>query len=259
MNKKHILTSIAFSAMLVFGLNFKAKAATVGYGTALGSFLLADGRTALTTGDGGGISIGFFTGSALPTKAQLLAITSDPYNTLVSTYAYVDLRNVRDSANALATFQTGGTWDFSPGWTGGTLNVPVPPSNYPNAINANDALAAFTGGTTGTATTLWAFAFNAGNYANGFLGSTQMAAVTATEPGGTANDWTYPTSSENIQLSQINIAGEVLVGTDGASAGISGVGANDVLMVIIPEPTTGSLSLVALGLFALSRRTNRMK
>jgi len=258
MNKKQNIIPIVFGTMLVLGLNFNAKAATVGYGTALGSFLLADGRTALTTGDGGGVSIGFFTGSALPTKIQLAAITSDPYNTLVTNYSYVDLRNIKDANSVLASFQSAG-WDFSPGWSGGTLNVPNTPSNYTNAINANDALATFTGGTGGTATVLWAFAFNAGNYANGFLGSTQMAAVTATEPGAATNDWTYPTSSETISLSQINLAGEVLVGIDGFSAGIIGVGANDVLMVVIPEPTTSSLALFAFTLFALGRRNNRQK
>lgn len=238
--------SIALSVIIVLFLSFNGKAATVGYGTALGSFLLADGSSPLAIG--GGISIGFFTGSALPTKVQLAAITSNPYSTLVSTYNYVDLRNLQDSSSVPASFQSGGSWDFSVGWTGATLNVPNTPGNYANAINGNDALAAFSGGTTGTATALWAFAFNSGNYANGFTGTTQWAAVTANEPGQSVNDWLYPTSSENIQLSQISTAGEVLIGTDSG---------NNVLMAVIPEPASASLVLMGFALVVATVRQNR--
>jgi hypothetical protein len=247
-NNKKTSTKIALIcfSLAVMSLVFPVQinAATVGYGTALGSFLLADGSTPVSAG---GISIGFFTGSALPTKVQLNAITSNPYSALVSSYNYVDLRNLADSNAILASFQSSGSWDFSSGWAGATLNVPTTPSNYTTAINGNDALAAFAGGTGGTATTLWAFAFNGGNYANQFSGSTQWAAVTATELGATVNDWLYPTSSETIQLSQINTAGEVLIGTDSG---------NNVLMAnVIPEPSSASLlALGVAGLVALRAR-----
>lgn len=231
---KHTTLSISLAFLVAVSVVSKASAATVGYGTALGSFLLADGSSPLSAG--GGISIGFFTGSTLPTKVQLSAITSDPYNTLVSSYSYVDLRNIKDGSNVAAAFQSSGSWDFSVGWTGATLNVANTPGNYTTAINGNDIQAAFAGGTTGAATVLWAFAFNSGNYANGFSGATQWAAVTASEPGQSVNDWLYPTSSENIQLSQINSAGEILIGADSG---------NNVLMAVIPEPT--SLNLLAAG------------
>lgn len=246
MKIKQLVKYLALLPFVSFLLSFDSKAATIGYGTALGSFLLADGSSPLATG--GGISVGFFTGSTLPTKVQLAAITSNPYATLVSSYSYVDLRNLRDGSNVAASFQSGGSWDFSVGWTGATLNVPNTPGNYTNAINGNDIFASFLGGTTGTATALWAFAFNSGNYANGFTGSTQWAAVTANEPGQAANDWLYPTSSENIQLSQITTAGEILIGTDSG---------NNVLMTVIPEPASTSLLLMGVGLVLARLRKNK--
>jgi hypothetical protein len=245
-NSKKISTKISLGwfalALIGFAFPVQINAATVGYGTPLGSFLLANGSTPVSAG---GISIGFFTGSALPTKAQLTAITSNPYSALVSTYNYVDLRNLADAVGS-SSFQSGGSWDFSSGWTGATLNVPNSPTNYTTAINGNDVSAAFTGGTTGTATALWAFAFNSGNYANQFSGSTQWAAVTANELGGATNDWLFPTSSEVIQLSQLTTAGEILIGTDSA---------NNVLMVVIPEPSSASLLAIGVaGLVALRVR-----
>jgi hypothetical protein len=240
-NNKKTTTKISIacfaSALIGFAFPVQINAATVAYGTPLGSFLLANSSSPLLSG--GGISVGFFTGSALPTKAQLTAITSNPYSTLVSTYNYVDLRNLADAVGPSA-FQSSGSWDFSSGWTGATLNVPNSPTNYTTAINGNDVSAAFVGGTTGTATALWAFAFNSGNYANQFSGSTQWAAVTANELGATTNDWLFPTSAENIQLSQITTAGEILIGTDSG---------NNVLMAAIPEPS--SASLLALGVAGL--------
>ena len=223
-------------ALMGFAFPVHINAATVGFGTVAGSFLLADGSTPVSAG---GISIGFFTGSTLPTKVQLAAITSNPYSALVSTYNYVDLRNLADAVGS-SSFQPGGSWNFSSGWTGATLNVPNSPTNYTTAINGNDISAAFAGGSTGTATALWAFAFNSGNYANQFSGSTQWAAVTATEPGATVNDWLFPTGSETISLSQISTAGEILIGTDSG---------NNVLMAVIPEPS--SASLLALGVAGL--------
>jgi hypothetical protein len=243
---KQTILKISLVLLLTVSAISNGSAATVGYGTALGSFLLADGSSPLSTG--GGISIGFFTGTSLPTKVQLSAITSDPYNALVSSYSYVDLRNIKDGSNVAAAFQSGGSWDFSVGWTGATLNVANTPGNYTTAINGNDIQAAFAGGTTGAATVLWAFAFNSGNYANGFSGATQWAAVTATEPGQTLNDWLYPTGSENIQLNQISSAGEILIGTDSG---------NNVLMAVIPEPT--SLNLLAAGaVFLALFRANKL-
>jgi hypothetical protein len=238
-NKFSTKKALGWFALTLIGLAYpvQTNAATVAYGTPLGSFLLANGSSPLLSG--GGISVGFFTGSALPTKAQLTAITSNPYSALVSTYNYVDLRNLADAVGSSA-FQSGGSWDFSSGWTGATLNVPNSPTNYTTAINGNDISAAFAGGSTGTATALWAFAFNSGNYANQFSGSTQWAAVTANELGGTTNDWLFPTSAENIQLSQLNTAGEILIGTDSG---------NNVLMAVIPEPS--SASLLALGVAGL--------
>jgi hypothetical protein len=247
-NKSSTKKALGWFALTLIGLAFPVQinAATVAYGTPLGSFLLADGSSPLLSG--GGISVGFFTGSTLPTKAQLAAITSNPYSALVSTYNYVDLRNLADAVGS-SSFQSSGSWDFSSGWTGATLNVPNSPTNYTTAINGNDISAAFAGGSTGTATALWAFAFNSGNYANQFSGSTQWAAVTANELGGATNDWLFPTSAENIQLSQISTAGEILIGTDSA---------NNVLMAnVIPEPS--STSLLALGVAGLVALRARRK
>jgi len=246
-NNKKTTTKISIGcfalALIGFAFPVQINAATVAYGTPLGSFLLADGSSPLLSG--GGISVGFFTGSTLPTKAQLAAITSNPYSALVSTYNYVDLRNLADAVGS-SSFQSGGSWNFSSGWTGATLNVPNSPTNYTTAINGNDISAAFAGGSTGTATALWAFAFNSGNYANQFSGSTQWAAVTANELGGAANDWLFPTSAENIQLSQLTTAGEILIGTDSG---------NNVLMAVIPEPSSASLlALGVAGLVALRAR-----
>ena len=246
-NNKKTTTKISIGcfalALIGFAFPVQINAATVAYGTPLGSFLLADGSSPLLSG--GGISVGFFTGSTLPTKAQLAAITSNPYSALVSTYNYVDLRNLADAVGS-SSFQSGGSWNFSSGWTGATLNVPNSPTNYTTAINGNDISAAFAGGSTGTATALWAFAFNSGNYANQFSGSTQWAAVTANELGGAANDWLFPTSAENIQLSQLTTAGEILIGTDSG---------NNVLMAAIPEPSSASLLAIGVaGLVALRVR-----
>lgn len=237
-----LVTALLFSVV-------SGNTATIGIGTALGAFKQQDG----TSPTSGGVSIGYFTVS-LPSAAALAAMVN-PWTELTgATYGYRDVRTLLDSNGNLPVFQSTG-WDFSVGWTGGTLNVPTTPSNVTNAINGNDLLSAFAGGTGGTATQLWAFGFNGGNYSSAFTGSTQWAVVTANLLGGTTNDWLYPTSSETISLSQINAAGEVLIGTDGASAGIGGVGANDVVMAaIVPEPSTGALMMIgAVGLVALRR------
>jgi len=226
-----------------------SNAATIGIGTALGAFKQSDG----SANTSGGVSIGFFT-VALPTASALTAMTN-PWSELTgASYGYKDVRTLLDSNANPPTFQSTG-WDFASGWTGGTLNVPSTPSNVSNAINGNDLLTSFAGGTTGTATQLWAIGFNGGNYASAFAGSTEWAVVTANALGGATNDWLYPTSSETVSLSQINATAEVLIGTDGASAGISGVGANDVVMAaIVPEPATGTLLFMsAVGLVAMRR------
>jgi hypothetical protein len=223
-----------------------AQAATIGFSTTFGVFKTSAGLAL----NAGGVSIGYFT-VALPTASQLLAMTNPWADLAGSSYGYKDVRILLDSSSALPTFQTGGTWDYSAGGgIGGTLNVPNSPINVTNAINGNDSLSTFLGGTTGTATQLWAFAFNAGNYANGYSGSTQWAVVTANAFGQTLNEWLYPTSSENIMLSQINAPGEVLVGSD--------PGGNDVLMAaIIPEPA--SASLLGLGLLFIHGAVCRRK
>jgi len=240
------ITKVVLAALLCAASS--GNSATIGIGTALGAFKQTDGTAATA----GGVSIGFFT-VALPTAIQLAAMV-DPWTELSgANYGYRDVRSLLDSNGNPPTFQSTG-WDFSASWSGGTLNVPGTPSNVTNAINGNDLLSAFAGGTGGTATQLWAFGFNGGNYANSFTGSRQWAVVTANALGGTTNDWLYPTSSETISLSQINATGEVLIGTDGASAGISGVGANDVVMALVPEPSTGALMMVgAFGLAAMRR------
>lgn len=223
------------------------RAATIGIGNAFGSFFDIGG-VALTEG---GVSIGYFTVS-LPSAASAAATTS--FSNFQSTFGYQDVRTLLDINGNAPTFQSG-SWDFSPSYTGGTLITPATPSNPPAAAyNHLDNLTTFAaGGTTGTA--LYAVAFNKGNYANGFAGSTRWALVTGTAFGSTANDWIYPTSSENIQLSQINNSSEVLAGVDGASAGIVGVGTSDVVMVaLVPEPSTGALMMIgAVGLVALRR------
>lgn len=235
-------------------LTFKTHAATVGYVTSFGKFF---DKSGVALGEGG-ISIGYFT-TALPTISDLSSM-ADPWTTLTSaTYGYRDVRTLLDSNNSLPTFQTGGTWDYSgTGSIGGTLNVPNSPSNVSNAINSNDTLSAFLGGSTGTdKTVLWAIAFNKGNYANSYAGSTQWAVVSASAPGQSTNDWLYPASngSENIQLSQINVTGEVLIGSDGANVTITGVGSNDVLMAdLVPEPSTASMMMLgAVGLVVMRR------
>lgn len=238
-------------ALIVAALSVPpVHSATIGYVTTFGKFFDKTGAGLLE----GGVSIGYFT-TALPTAVDLGAM-ADPWTSLSTSFGYKDVRTLLDSNSALPTFQTGGSWDYSSGGAiGGTLNVPNSPSNVSNAINGNDALSAFLGGTGGTATQLWAFAFNKGNYANGYAGSTQWAVVTANALGQTLNDWLYPTGSENIQLSQINSSAEVLIGVDGASAGLSGVGVNDVVMAdLVPEPSTGALMMIgAVGLVALRR------
>jgi len=223
-----------------------SQAATIGYVTTFGNFRTSAG---LALG-AGGVSIGYFT-VALPTASQLTAMTNPWADLASANYGYRDVRILLDSNSALPTFQTGGTWDYSSGGViGGTLNVPNSPSNVANAINGNDALSAFLGGTGGTATQLWAFAFNGGNYANGYSGSTEWAATTANALGGATNDWLYPTSSENIQLSQINAIGEVLIGSD--------PGTSDVWMAaIIPEPA--STSLFGMGLLIIHGVLSRRK
>jgi hypothetical protein len=221
----------------------QSNAATIGYVTTFGSFLSSSGSNLSS----GGVSVGFFT-TSLPSAFDLTAMTN-PWSSIATTYGYKDVRVLLDANSNLPTMSSGGSWDYAAGGViGGTLTVPGTPTNVTNAINGNDALAAFAGGTGGTATQLWVFAFNQGNYANGFAGSTEWAVTTANALGNATNDWLYPTSSENIQLSQLNATGEVLIGTDGAS--ISGGNANNVYMTaIIPEPS--SASLLALGVAGL--------
>jgi len=227
-----------------------SQAATIGVGTAFGAFLDKDGN-ALTTG---GVSVGFFTKS-LPTSASIASLSNFNFSTFQTEYGYVDVRTMLDSNGNAPTFLNSG-WDFSVGWTGDTLTVPSAPSNPPSsAFNSSDTLAAFTAGST-TGTALWAIVYNGGNYANGYSGSTQWAVVTATAPGQSANDWIYPTSSENIQLSQINVAAEIIVGTDGAS--ILGGNANNVyLAAMIPEPSTAALLVPGFLLLTALRRRVR--
>ena len=244
-NKCNIVKIVVALALAVSAS--QGTAATIGIGNTFGAFFDVGGA-ALTEG---GVSIGFFT-VTLPTTSSAAGITS--FSNFQSTFGYQDVRTLLDSNNAAPTFQSG-TWDFSPSYTGGTLIVPSSPNNAPAAAyNHSDLLTTFTaGGTSGTA--LYAVAFNKGNYANGFAGSTAWALVTATAFGATANDWIYPTTSENIQLSQINATGEVLAGVDGASAGITGVGTSDVVFVaLVPEPSTATLMMIgAVGLVALRR------
>jgi len=243
-NKQICKILVAISAFWLTTPNgYQANAATIGYVTTFGAFLSSGGNPLSS----GGVSVGYFT-TSLPSAFNLSAMTN-PWSTLASTYGYKDVRILLDANSNLPTMSSGGSWDYSSGGViGGTLTVPNTPSNVVNAINGNDALLAFAGGTTGTATQLWVLAFNQGNYANGFAGSTEWAVTTANALGGSTNEWLYPTSSENIQLSQLNAAGEILIGTDGASIG--GGNANNVyLTAIIPEPS--SASLLALGVAGL--------
>jgi len=242
------ITKSLFQACLAFAFlgPLTSHGATIGYLTTFGQFRTSAGLAL----NAGGVSVGYFT-VALPTASQLAAMTNPWADLAGSSYGYRDVRILLDSNSALPTFQTGGTWDYSSGGAiGGTLVVPNSPSNVTNAINGNDVLSAFLGGTGGTATQLWAFAFNAGNYANGYTGSTAWAATTANALGGSTNDWLYATSAENIQLSQINAIGEVLIGSD--------PGTNDVWMAaIIPEPA--STSLLGMGLLIIHGVLSRRK
>ena len=235
---------IALCCLVILGVS-SIQAATIGIGSAFGTFLDKDG-VAMTTG---GVSIGFFTKS-LPTADTIAAIsTTSPisFSTFQTTFGYVDVRTMLDGSNNPPSF-TLGSWDFGASWTGGTLTVPGSPNNPPtSAYNSSDALTAFTPGTT-SGTALWAIAYNAGNYANGFSGSTQWAVVTATAPGSSSNDWIYPngTNNENLTLNVINLASEVIVGRDG----INVLGGNqDNVYLVIPEPS--SASLLALGVAGL--------
>jgi len=237
---KKIVNLVVCSLVLVGGSSIQA--ATIGVGTAFGTFLSSTGAE-LTAG---GVSIGFFTGT-LPTAATIAAMSNNSFSTFRSTFGYVDVRTMLDANGLAPTFLNTG-WDFAAGWTGDTLTVPAAPSNSPaTAYNQVDVLAAFAAGST-TGTALWAIAYNGGNYANGYSGSTQWAVVTATAPGGSANDWIYPSSSENIQLSQINATGEVLIGTDPGNS-------NVLLATMIPEPSSASLLAIGVaGLVALRVR-----
>lgn len=246
---KSELQAVVFS-VFVFSTSTNLHSATIGFGNAFGNFLSSSGSS-LTEG---GVSVGFFT-VALPTTAAIASISNLNYTTFSSTFGFVDVRTMRDINNNLPTWVSGG-WDFQSGFTGGTLTVPATPSNPPSAaFNHNDTLATFAAGAT-TGTSLWIVAFNKGNYSNNFTGSTEWALVTATAPGGTANDWIYPTSSENLQLSQINAASEIIAGTDGAS--ILGGNASDVYLTVIPEPNSAALlGLGGLFLFAIRRLSSQ--
>jgi len=247
-HKKNIISGLM---LLVLGFIQTSPAATIGIGTAFGSFFDKSGTKvdALTEG---GVSIGFFT-ATLPTSFSASSVTS--YSGFVSAYGYQDVRSLLDANGNPPSYTGSNTWDFGIGWTGATLTVPSSPSNAPSAAyNHSDLLTTFSAGST-SGTALYAIAFNKGNYANGYAGSTQWALVTATAYGLSGNDWIYPTSSENIQLSQINAAGEVIAGSDGANVVITGVGVNDVVMTdLVPEPSTGALMMIgAVGLVAMRR------
>jgi hypothetical protein len=236
-----------FAAFLLVALmNSNSQSATIGIGSAFGSFVDLDG-SALTEG---GVSIGFFT-VTLPTSASVASITS--YAQFQSTFGYQDVRSLLDSNGNPPVYTGSATWDFTTGWTGATLTVPAAPSNPPaNAYNTADLLTTFTAGST-SGTALYALAFNKGNYSNGFAGSTRWAVVSASAFGLSSNDWVYPTSSENIQLSQINVSGEVIAGTDGVNV-LGGVANNVYLTDMVPEPSTGALMMIgAAGLVALRR------
>lgn len=244
--KKNLKHALCFLFLTLIGL-LPTQAATIGFGSAFGTFLDKDGN-ALTAG---GVSVGFFT-KGLPTAAAISALTNNTvpvsFSSFQSEFGYVDVRTLKDSNGNFPTYVSNAnnyTWDFTSGWTGATLTVPNPPSNAPStAYDHSDSSSAFAAGSS-TGTALWAIAYNAGNYANGYDGSTQWAVVTATAPGLTSNDWIYPSSTENIQLSQINVAGEIVVGTDGAN--VLGGNASNVYLVI-PEPNTSALLVLGLTL-----------
>jgi hypothetical protein len=252
---KKLKTNLKVTVFAVIMAAFSANlhSATIGFGNAFGNFLSSSG-SALTEG---GVSVGFFT-VALPTSTAIASISNLNYTSFSSTFGFVDVRTMRDSNNNLPTWVSGG-WDFASGFTGGTLTVPATPNNPPTAAyNHSDSLTTFASGAT-TGTALWVVAFNKGNYANNFAGATEWALVTATAPAGTANDWIYPTSSENIQLSQINATSEIVAGTDGAS--ILGGNSSDVYLTVIPEPNSAALfgfgGLVLLGIRRLASQKTK--
>jgi hypothetical protein len=245
-----LIVTICLLALIGFPAN-QSNAATIGFLNTFGTFKSSSGAAVAS----GGVSVGFFT-TKLPTAAELAAITSNPFSAL-SAYGYQDVRTLLDVNSAAPVMSAGGSWDFSgTGTFGGTLTVPSVPSNAPaNAINANDVLSAFLAGASATTTQLWAFGFNGGTYADGFAGSTEWAATTANALGVSilTTSWLYPSSAASIKLSDLNAAGEILVGTDGSA--ISGGSVNNVHMALIPEPSSASLLAIGVaGLVALRVR-----
>jgi hypothetical protein len=222
---KIILLSILFYASHTFGV------VTLGHvqnGSSAGQFRQDDG----TLSSAGGVSIGFFTGSA-PSDATLQGYSpSTAYASLLAA-GWVDIRNV-----ASTTDPTAGAWDY-PGIGGTASNIS-------------------TAGTYGLNKQLYIVAFNAGSYVVGtegnisstsssFAGSTQWAIVKDAT-------WTHTADPSGItlQLNAIsNLApGELIVGTKNVLDG-----ANDIRMVAVPEPSRMARSLLAVfGLIARRRR-----
>jgi len=223
--------------LLVGSINSSRAVNTISHAESLSS----NGQittSASTVPSAGGVTIGYFSGTA-PTDSAIKGWNLASVVSNLISNNWVDVRSVGDALNG-AGMQNGGDWDWPGGGSPGTAGTKIG-GTYNFTFNAALStkqlyLFAFNGGSSG-------FGYNASSVvapsssfftASSFSGSTEYAILKA-------DTWLFPATDNtaiNIKVADIDLITELLVGTDAV---------NNVAM--IPEPS--SLSLIVFGAASL--------
>ncbi len=237
---KKTVKAILFTLALISGKNLQAAVTIAHYqnsADALQATFLSQSGSALSTG---GVSIGFFANNTAPTLSQIQALSSNPgtaYSQLVSLYGYVDLRSVAGATQQSVTGQTGGfDWQFGGVAVGNLYDITGQISASVSTVGSASASNMVVG------TRYYVVGFNAGNFLNGFTGSSEWAFV---GESGTTGAVPSDNGSRNSRIGSMDGA-EVWVGIeDGANVRLSGV----------PEPSRVLLGMLGgVALFVRRRR-----
>jgi len=190
----------------------------------------------------GGITLGYFSGSSAPLDSVIQSWSAANAIANLISSSWVDVRTVNASG---AGMQSNGDWDWPGGGSPGTAGTKIG-GTYNWVFDASLANKQ-----------LYIFAFNAGTSGFGFSSSSVVApsasAFTASSFAGStewaalkAVNWIFPATDGtalNLKVVDIDVASELLVGTDGG---------NNIAM--IPEPSSVSLLLIGLGALWTARR-----
>jgi len=194
-----------------------------------------------TVPSAGGVTIGYFTGTAPLDSVIRNWTAADAVANLISN----NWRDVRTVIDAAAGMQANGDWDWPGGGSPGTVGTRIG-GTYNWAFNAGLS-----------STQLYVFAFNGGSSGFGFSASSVVSplssAFTSSSFSGSsewaalkASNWLFPSTDGtalNLRVVDVDIASELLVGTD--------LGNN---IAMIPEPSTVSLAALASVGFLANRR-----